>query len=558
MIRNKKSRVLFIAALLVLFSILAVTDRQSHYYPLVEIGVLPDGGQPAQPKTPAATTGINPLVDGLKITFLFDNRSTLESCEAFTGNISRIALANCPTCVVRKLQCLQSLDTKQQEMFSDRPLDTASGRMTTGVVVYSSANPAIALATCQEAQNQSVSSQQQVTCHAPHTPRPRPTPKPIDLTQTGIALFLMCAAIFGAWFACWIILKYEHLHAHLSHDHTDTGPQKFHTEPTPRIGGIGIAAGLLTAGGLLMLANQLSYQREYGLLLVAGIPAFLGGLVEDITKKVSVLERLLLTMLSGAVAAGLLGAVLPRLDVPGLDQAMLLPLIAIGFTIFAVGGIANAINIIDGYNGLAGGFAVIALTAMAYVAYLVGDSFVFTAALILAGSLFGFLCWNWPSGKIFLGDGGAYLLGFLLAELSVLLVGHNPKVSPWFPLLLLIYPVFETVFSIYRKKYLRGHSPGKPDGLHFHMLIYKRIVPRETQPGQTFSQLERNSRVAKYFWVPTLAIAVFGGVFWESTLSLIIVAIGYSAFYVASYRRITHLKMKPIKFGPKIRMGNDL
>ena len=76
---------------------------------------------------------------------------------------------------------------------------------------------------------------------------------------------------------------------------------------------------------------------------------------------------------------------------------------------------------------------------------------------------------NFPSGSLFAGDSGAYLIGFLIALVSVLLVTRNPQVSAWCPMLLAVYPVWETLFSIYRKKFLRGRSPNMPDGLHLHI-----------------------------------------------------------------------------------------
>ena len=363
-------------------------------------------------------------------------------------------------------------------------------------------------------------------------------PASIGMAQVGLSFLALFAAAIGAWLACWLILKYEHLHAHLSHDPIDSGPQKFHAEPTPRIGGIGLIAGLLTAGGVMMLAQKLPHEREFGLLLIAGVPAFLGGLIEDITKKVGVLERLLLTMLAGSLAAWLLGAVLNRLDIPGIDHALTLLPFAVLFTSFAVGGIANAINIIDGFNGLVGGYAIIVLIALAVVAGQVGDPFIFTVALATAGAILGFLKWNWPGGKIFLGDGGAYLLGFLLAELSILLVARNPSVSPWFPLVLLVYPVFETLFSIYRRTILRRQSPGAPDGHHLHTLIYRRVVPQETSYHRSMGEAERNDRVAKYLWVPAAVVAIAGALLWQSTLALVAVAALYCAFYVVVYRRV--------------------
>src|SRR6266571_4052936 len=276
------------------------------------------------------------------------------------------------------------------------------------------------------------------------------------------------------------------------------------TCPTCRIGGLGVMAGLLVSGAALLATEQSASGEQFGYLLFASLPAFLGGITEDVTKNVSVLARLALTILAAACGAWLLGAVLPRLDVPGLDTLLKWTPFAIAFTIFAVGGVANAINIIDGYNGLAAGHAVIVLAALAYVSAQVGDSFLFTSALAMLGALLGFLIWNYPKGKIFLGDGGAYLLGFWLAEVSVLLVVRHPEVSPWFPMLLLIYPVFETLFSIYRRKVLQGNSPGQPDRLHLHQVIYARLTKASAGTSDSATITRQNSTVAPIGWLMSL------------------------------------------------------
>ncbi|MDE2343165.1 MAG: glycosyltransferase family 4 protein [Betaproteobacteria bacterium] len=362
-----------------------------------------------------------------------------------------------------------------------------------------------------------------------------------------MAFLLVVTAAVISWVACWFIVKYEHLHAHLSHDHVNSGPQKVHGTLTPRIGGISLMAGLLAAGAVLDLLLKQPAERYFDLLLLSSLPAFLGGLTEDVTKRVHVIERLLLTMLSAAIAAWLIGAVLPGIGVPLVDTALRWQPLAIAFTVFAVGGVANATNIIDGFNGLSSGYALIVLLGLCVVAGLNRDTLVFAASLALAGALLGFFEWNWPNGRIFLGDGGAYLLGFLLAELSVLLVERNPAVSPWFPVLLLIYPVFETLFSMYRRHVVRGQSPGEPDGLHLHTLIYRRLVSRCDVNGQPRSRLARNNRVAKYFWGSASITAALACLFWQSTPALIAIAVGYCLCYTIFYRRIVHWK-KTIHF----------
>ena len=118
-------------------------------------------------------------------------------------------------------------------------------------------------------------------------------------------------------------------------------------------------------------------------------------------------------------------------------------------------------------GGLASMYVLMMLLAVAYVAFQVGDTLIFDAALIGTGAVLGFFVWNYPAGLIFLGDGGAYLLGFYLAELAVLL-HRNPSVSPIFTLLLCAYPIFETIFTMYRRKVVRGVSTGAPDGVDLH------------------------------------------------------------------------------------------
>ena len=99
---------------------------------------------------------------------------------------------------------------------------------------------------------------------------------------------------------------------------------------------------------------------------------------------------------------------------------------------------------------------------------------------------------NYPRGRIFLGDGGAYLVGLVLAVLSVLLVHRNSGVSPWFPLVLLAYPIWETLFSMYRRK-ARGHSTGRADALHLHSLVYRRVVRWRGFAGKPSDYVTRNS-----------------------------------------------------------------
>lgn len=528
---TKPPYLIVILALLLLFSAAAINRQPRTFYPTVTFEVPDPNGN-------------------LRLEFVFDSRPSLENCEMALGSVARQTTKNCPACSARQLSCERQLEADQQLALSDSALDVASGRMRNGVVIYRSANSELAQAACRASEQKSVGRGVRFKCFAAGSERPY-FGEAVH-TNFGLgALMLFVFAALASGLTAWLILKYEHLHAHISHDHVDAGPQKYHEHPTPRIGGVAVMLGLLAAfsipvvsgflfrtGDIFALGDMRFLAESFGLLLLASTPAFFGGLVEDVTKRVGVTERLFLTMLAGSCAAWLLGAVLQRLDVPGIDIALAWYPFAIMFTAFAVGGIANAINIIDGYNGLAGGFSIIVLLGLAFVGYQEDDLLVLSVSLALAGALLGFFVWNWPGGQLFLGDGGAYLTGFMLAELSILLVARNPGVSPWFPLALLIYPVFETFYSIYRRKFGKGVSFGQPDNQHLHQLIHDYLVPSETKRGVTLSQLETNSRVAKYFWAPATVMTVVAAFVYASTPMLVVATLGFCVFYVVNYRRI--------------------
>ncbi|MEQ1838146.1 MAG: glycosyl transferase, partial [Candidatus Nitrotoga sp.] len=129
-----------------------------------------------------------------------------------------------------------------------------------------------------------------------------------------------------------------------------------------------------------------------------------------------------------------------------------------------------------------------------------------------------------------------------LAELSVLLIYRNPSVSPWFPLLLLAYPVFETLFSIYRRKWVRKATPGQPDALHLHQLIFKRIIRGHINGGRSSLITRNNSRVAPYIWFVATLNAIFAVTFWQATAILVAASFAGCALYLLAYKRLTSFR----------------
>jgi UDP-N-acetylmuramyl pentapeptide phosphotransferase/UDP-N-acetylglucosamine-1-phosphate transferase len=325
-------------------------------------------------------------------------------------------------------------------------------------------------------------------------------------------------------------------------DHDLTGAQKFHARPVPRVGGLGVAAGLSLLA-VWVSATGGGPGHELWLVLACGLPALLAGLLEDLTKRVGIKVRLLATMTSGALAFFLLGAQLSEVALPGLDWLMTFTAFSLLFTMIATGGVANAINIIDGYNGLAAVVSGVMLLSLAYVGWQVGDNLVVSVALAGAGALLGFFFWNWPRGLIFLGDGGAYFIGYLLAVLSFLLVArHRGVVSPWYPFLLCIYPVFETFFSIWRKLAVRGVSPGVPDGLHLHMLVFRRLVRWAVGRRDAASLTLRNSLTAPYLWMLSSLAALPATLLWRYPHALQAMVGVFCLLYVWLYMRLVRFR----------------
>lgn len=335
--------------------------------------------------------------------------------------------------------------------------------------------------------------------------------------ELGFAITLFCSLL---------LVLTTRWHGRYSLDATH-GVQKFHITPTPRVGGAAIMLGLwLTLGALSESQQELLLP-----VLVAAMPAFVFGLAEDLTGNVSVRARLLATMASGVCCWGLTGISLVSSGVAPLDALLAWLPFSVLFTAFAVGGVANAVNIIDGFNGLASGTVLIGMAAVGLIAQNAGDAELAQLCFIVCAVTAGFFVVNFPFGKLFLGDGGAYLLGFLLSWLSVMLVYRNPGVSPWAPLLACGYPIFETLFTIGRRLWCRRH-PGHPDSWHLHSLVKTAIAARyfRALPASL-----RNACVSPFSWAVAVVPAMLAVRFYDMPEALLQGVLASFLLYLSVY-----------------------
>lgn len=362
-----------------------------------------------------------------------------------------------------------------------------------------------------------------------------------------IGVLVLCAVL--AALGCVLLLR---LGEESARRYGELMPQRFHIGHVPRLGGAAMFFAC-TGGWAWLAVSERWFGVAHGIPFDGGIAvtwwivSLVGvapGVIEDLTHQLRARARFVSTGLAAVLATVLLGLAVPRTGIAGLDalwqQASWLHVAA---AIFVLAGLPHAFNLIDGYNGLAGTVALICCAAMAHVALQLGDRQLAAVLLVLAGATLGFLLLNYPHGLIFAGDGGAYLWGIVLGICSILLVQRHELVSPFFPILLLIYPTWETLFSIYRKV-VRGQSPSLADALHFHQLIYRRVVRQVFHDDHARRMLIRNNRTSPWLWGFTVLTVVPAVLFWRSTPILAAFTLLFIVSYLWAYHSIVRFRVQ--------------
>lgn len=323
----------------------------------------------------------------------------------------------------------------------------------------------------------------------------------------------------------------------------DQGIQKVHTSPTSRLGGVALAVGLVLGVTSFWAAQGLTDQTEVMFwLCMASAPVWLGGLVEDLTHKVGANLRLLLAMMSAAFLYTASGVGVHHTDVWPVDLLLLIPGASLCLTMLVVAGFTHSVNIMDGFHGLASGLCFWMLLCLAILAWSAGDTLLVQLCLLSAAAAAGFFFVNWPLGKLFLGDAGAYLLGFWVVELGLMVVMRNPEISPMTPVVVGIVPLIETLFSMYRRRVVRKHPVNHPDALHLHTLVYRRVVCKTQASSKNKNQV--NSRVAIYFWVASVLWGLIAIMLRQHTWAQLVLMLLYLIAYIAAYRRLVHFQSK--------------
>ena len=309
--------------------------------------------------------------------------------------------------------------------------------------------------------------------------------------------------------------------------------QAAHRKLTPRLGGLGIFGALLTGAAFAPIGLSASYAT----FLMAATPLFLAGLAEDLGWHVSPKGRLLAAVVASIAVVVLLEAWVPRIGWSVLDPLMLNGLLGVPVTIFVVVGIANAFNLIDGVNGLAGITALFSTIALSMIAAEAGYDNMVALTTFLALGILGFLALNFPFGLVFLGDAGAYTLGFVLAWFGVAILMTQPDVTPWAILLTMFWPVADTILAIYRRGL--GRRPAmQPDRLHAHQLVMRSLEIYWLGRGRRHI----TNPLTTLILAPFIAVPVFVGVvFWDQNIAAFFAFWGFLAGYFGLYFIALHV-----------------
>lgn len=313
--------------------------------------------------------------------------------------------------------------------------------------------------------------------------------------------------------------------------------QRIHLNETPRLGGL---IFILSLAGFVTHCQPGEGANILRLILISLTPGVFIALKEDLFQDVEPAMRLLSLIFVGWIFRATFKGPLPDVSgVPLLGELVLLQGGISLFYIISMVAIANGMNLIDGVNGLCGAVALSILSALLFLSYKTGDTMMLSLLLSVILMLAPFMLFNFPFGKIFLGDLGAYSLGLIIGMLTIILFGRHPEISPYAAVLVIIYPVTEMVFTILRRV-LRGASVFRPDTLHLHLKIFYFLRP---QPAY--------KKIANALVMPTLSslwIFPLLSLSWvyQKPPFILLAIILFVAMYAALYAMVPNIQKKTV------------
>ena len=324
-------------------------------------------------------------------------------------------------------------------------------------------------------------------------------------------LFIIFAAIVFFWKKIFTFLSLK----------TYQSKQRLHQDEVPRI------AGLMMYLFLTIVA-LFSIELHYlNVILISALPIVLIGSKEDLFHNTSPKLRLIMMTISAGLFIYLLPTNLPEIDFPVVNQILSIGFMKELFFMFSILVIINGNNLIDGVNGNLALTNIIQLISIGLIAFMLGDDTTLQLSCLLLIPLFIFAFFNFPFGKIFCGDGGAYFYGFAISASVIYLFGTHDELLSWNAILILIYPSIELLFSLIRKKFFENKSAFTADAKHLHSLIYRYMNKHNLK--------SRNNSTAIFYLLLFNGIPLLTYFLYEDIFAILFIIIVLFALYIMMY-----------------------
>ena len=344
--------------------------------------------------------------------------------------------------------------------------------------------------------------------------------------ETGLTLAVLTSILLGGSFA--LVNALGGFRGVLPRQ--DRAVQAQHSGLVPRLGGLGIVLAFLL-GMAWLIADGGSYHRA--MLVIGASPVLILAAREDLGLGARPLYRLLASFAAAGLYLSLTDTLLPRSGIALLDPLLRIEVVALLVSMLVMTATTQAMNLIDGLNGLCAGVALLIFGAIAWMAQKLGDQDLYWTAALLGAVTLGFLLVNYPHGAVFLGDTGAYWLGFAAAALALHALAGNPSLAPAALLLIFFWPAFDLVLTVLRRL-TRGRRLFAPDKLHPHQLAV-RLLRLRLGPIPAANPLA--SALILSLAAPPVLLGVMlwdrNGAAW---LALAALATAYGALYLALLR----------------------
>ena len=297
--------------------------------------------------------------------------------------------------------------------------------------------------------------------------------------------------------------------------------QRLHQDEVPRI------AGLIMYIFLIIVAFFSIESHYLNVILISALPIVLIGSKEDLFHNTSPKLRLIMMTISTGLFIFMLPTNLPEIDLPVINQILSIGFMKELFFMFCILVIINGNNFIDGVNGNLAFTNIIQLISLALLASMLGDIVIAQLSFVLLIPLIIFALFNFPFGKIFCGDAGAYFYGFAISASAIYLFGTYNDLLSWNAILILIYPSIELLFSFIRKKFFENKSAFTADAKHLHSLIFRYINKQNSRCN--------NNGVVIFYLLPFIAAPLLTYLIHEDIFAILFVIFVLFVTYIIMY-----------------------